>query len=441
MRIDTSKLLITYKKIADLKINPHNSRTHSKRQVRQIADSIKAFGFASPVLLDRSNTIVAGHGRVDAAKLLGMCEVPTIRLENLSPDQVRAYALADNRLAELAGWDPAILAIELQNLLTIDSDFDVTITGFEIPEIDILLAAKDDNPDLNDDFHIDETLEAVTCPNDLWLLGKHRILCGNSLDTSSHKTLMGNRQASLVFTDPPYNVPVEGNICGKGSIHHREFSMGSGEMSEAEFVAFLTTSFRLLARDSVKGSVHFICIDWRHVGELLAAAKQIYESLLNICIWVKNNGGMGSLYRSQHELILVFRHGKEPHRNNVKLGKFGRNRTNVWQYPGASTFSKQGEEGNLLALHPTVKPVALVADAFLDCSSRGDIVLDSFLGSGSTLIAAERVGRVCYGIEIDPLYVDVTIRRWQKLTGEHAIHSATGTTFDDIAALKGDSND
>lgn len=237
---------------------------------------------------------------------------------------------------------------------------------------------------------------------------------------------MGKRRAHLIFVDPPYNIKIDQNVCGKGSIRHREFAMASGEMSEEEFIAFLSNALRLLSRYSVSGSVHFICMDWKHMGELLAAGKRIYSALLNVCIWIKDNGGMGSFYRSQHELVFVFRQGKDPHRNNIQLGRFGRNRTNVWKYPGINTLSKQGEEGNLLALHPTVKPVALVADAILDCSARGEIVLDSFLGSGTTLMAAERVGRVCYGMEIDPLYIDVAIHRWQRLTGNRAIHAVTG---------------
>jgi DNA modification methylase len=241
------------------------------------------------------------------------------------------------------------------------------------------------------------------------------------------------RHANVVFIDPPYNVPIEGNVSGHGSIHHSEFAMAAGEMNEAEFVAFLTTNLRLLSRYSASGSIHFICMDWRHSAELLAAGNYIYEAFLNLCVWVKNNGGIGSFYRSRHELVFVFKNGKGPHRNNVMLGKFGRNRTNVWEYLSVSALSKQGDEGNLLALHPTVKPVALVADALLDCTARGDVVLDSFLGSGSTLIAAERVGRICMGIEIEPRYVDVAIRRWQRHTGDSAVHAATHKTFDELA--------
>jgi hypothetical protein len=244
---------------------------------------------------------------------------------------------------------------------------------------------------------------------------------------------MDSKRAAMVFSDPPYNVPIDGNVCGKGSVHHREFEMASGEMSEAEFIAFLSRALHLLAKYSTPGSVHFLFIDWRHMKDLLAAGGEVYDSLLNLCVWVKDNGGMGSFYRSRHELIFVFRNGKGSHKNNVQLGRFGRNRTNVWEYPGVNTLSRHGEEGNLLVLHPTVKPVQLVADAILDSSARGEIVLDAFLGSGSTLIAAERVGRTCYGIEIDPLYVDVAIRRWQRHIGEQAVNAVTGKRFDEIA--------
>jgi DNA modification methylase len=405
------ELSIEYRPVTGLAPYARNARTHSKHQVRQIADSIRAFGFTNPILIDNKNTIVAGHGRVRAAALLGMQQVPTIRLDSLSEEQIRAYVLADNKLAENAGWDKSILAIEFQHLLTIESgNLNITVTGFEIPEIDIILQETSAKPDEDDELLGDTDGPAVTKQGDLWKLGKHRLLCANSLHEESYKILMADRRAAVVFSDPPYNVKIDGHVCGNGETRHREFAMASGEMSEAEFVAFLSTSLRLLAQHSALGSVHFICMDWRHMKELLAAGGQAYDSLVNLCVWVKDNGGMGSFYRSRHELVFVFRYGKGSHRNNVQLGRFGRYRTNVWEYPGVNTLSKSGEEGNLLALHPTVKPVALVADALLDCSARGEIVLDGFLGSGSTLLAAERVGRVCYGIEIDPLYIDVAIR-------------------------------
>ena len=248
--------------------------------------------------------------------------------------------------------------------------------------------------------------------------------------------MLGTKRAGEVFVDPPYNVAINGNVSGNGSIRHREFQMASGEMTEFEFISFLTASLKLLARYSATGSVHFICMDWRHAGDLIAAGREVYESLLNICVWVKNNGGMGSFYRSRHELVFVFRNGKGRHRNNVQLGRYGRNRTNVWEYPAVNTLSKTGDEGNLLALHPTVKPVALVADALLDCSARGELVLDAFLGSGSTLIAAERTGRCCYGIELDPIYVDTAVKRWERYTGDHAVDAVSGKRFDDLSNEK-----
>jgi DNA modification methylase len=426
-------LHVEYCRVDELKPHSRNARIHSKHQIRQIAESIKAFGFTNPILIDRASRIVAGHGRARAAELLGMERVPTIQLENLNEDQIRAYVLADNRLAEKAGWDQNILAIELQHLLTIDSDFDVTITGFEVPEIDLILEESNSKPDTDDIFAVPDTGPPVTQSNDLWMLGKHRILCSNSMAKASYDVLMVRQRADVVFSDPPYNVAIDGNVSGKGAVHHREFAMASGELTEAEFIAFLARTLGHLVRYSRNRSVHFICMDWRHIGELCTAGRQIYDELLNVCVWVKDNAGMGSFYRSRYELVFVFRNGKSPHRNNIQLGRFGRNRTNVWEYPGANTFSKQAEEGNLLALHPTVKPVALIADALLDCSARGQVVLDPFLGSGSTLIAAERVGRLCYGIEIDPLYVDVAIHRWQKYTGDRAIHALTGKSFDEVA--------
>jgi DNA modification methylase len=426
-------LTVVYQPISILRPYSGNARTHSKHQIRQIAKCIREFGFTNPVLIDRHNRIIAGHGRVEAAKLLGMTEVPTICLENLSEQQIQAYVIADNRLAEKAGWDKSILAIELQHLLTINADFDITLTGFEMPEIDLILHESEGPRDKDDVVEADEQDPSVTQPGDHWMLSKHHVLCASAIQRTSYATLMGNRRADVVFIDPPYNVAIDGHASGNGSVRHRDFVMASGEMTEVEYFSFLTASFRLLTQYSVPGSIHFVCIDWRHVAELLAAGGQAYDELLNLCVWVKNNGGMGSFYRSRHELICVFKNGKGKHRNNIQLGQYGRNRTNVWEYPAASTFSKSGEEGKLLALHPTVKPVALVADALLDCSARGDVVLDTFLGSGTTLIAAERVGRLCYAVELDPRYVDTAIRRWQRYTGDHAVLAESGRRFEDVA--------
>jgi DNA modification methylase len=424
-----SQLAVVYQEIQHLVPYRRNARTHSKRQIRQIADSISAFGFTNPVLVDRSATIVAGHGRVEAARSLGMTHVPTICLENLSEDQIRAYIIADNKLAEKAGWDNSILAIELQYLTTVDLGLDVSLTGFEIGEIDLILQESKEQ-DAEDEAVEISRGPAVTKPGDLWLLGSHRLMCGDALDESTYTALMNGQAADVVFTDPPYNVKIDGNVCGNGAVRHREFAMASGEMSEAEFTCFLNKALGLLGRHSKRGSVHFLCMDWRHAAEILAAGKQTYDTFLNLCVWSKDNGGMGSFYRSQHELVFVFRKGLESHRNNIQLGKFGRNRTNVWRYPGVNTLSRAGDEGNLLALHPTVKPIAMIADAILDCSAPREIVLDNFAGVGSTILAAEKTGRRCYAIEIDPVYVDTAVMRWEKISGKLAIHSETGKCFE-----------
>jgi DNA modification methylase len=267
---------------------------------------------------------------------------------------------------------------------------------------------------------------------DIWLLGRHRVLCGNALEESSFSVLMQRQKAAVVFVDPPFNVRIDGHAGGLGKIKHRDFEMASGEMSEAEFTSFLTQSCALLAANSADGSLHYVCMDWRHMGELLHAGNAVYQEFKALCVWNKGNGGMGSLYRSQHELIFVFKNGEAPHRNNIQLGQFGRYRTNVWDYAGLNSFARCTEEGNLLALHPTIKPAAMVGDAILDCTTRGDIVLDAFLGSGTTAIASERTGRVCYGMELDPVYIDTTVRRWQAFTGLSATHAVSGRSFAEL---------
>jgi DNA modification methylase len=431
----TKDLVVTYRPADALNSCPHNAHTHTNTQIRKIAASIRAFGFTNPVLIDARNTIIAGHGRVQAAKLLGLDHVPTIRLESLTPSEIRAYVIADNRLAEEAGWDEEILKIEMQQLI-LDNEIDISVTGFEVAEIDLILNTNTEEKDEDDEVP-EESAVIITEPGDLWHLGEHRIFCGDARQELSFSALMQDSRASIVFTDPPYNVVIDGHATGNGKTHHNEFPMASGEMSKVEFTEFLTASLSRLAAWTTNGSVHFVCMDWRHMSELSAAGERIYDSLLNVCVWSKDNGGMGSFYRSQHELVFVYKNGKGAYRNNVQLGRFGRYRTNVWHYPGANTMSRTNEEGNLLTMHPTVKPVALVADALLDCSARGEIVLDSFLGSGSTLLAAERVGRVCFALEIEPRYVDLAIRRWQNRTGERAMHARSNRHFDEIATLKG----
>jgi DNA modification methylase len=418
--------------ISSLKPFAHNARTHSTKQLHQIAASIREFGFTNPILIDQSNVIIAGHGRVEAAKIVGLDRVPTIQVEHLSEAQKRAYVIADNRLADNAGWDPEILAIEFQHLSMIDLEFDLEITGFETAEIDLLVdGANKQRVDAVEDRIPSVTGPPVTKRGDLWGLGDHRIICGDARDTAVFERLMAADTTRLVFTDPPYNVPIEGHVCGLGAIKHREFAMAAGEMTAREFTAFLHTIFMNVAEVSADGAIHFVRMDWRHVEEVIRASKGAYSEIKNICVWNKDNGGMGSFYRSKHELVFVFKVGNAPHLNTIELGRSGRYRTNVWDYAGINTM----RAGRLddLAMHPTVKPVALVIDAIKDCSRRGDLVLDPFGGSGTTLIAAEKSRRRARIIEIDPAYVDVAIRRWQRLSGRSAIHGASGRTFSDVA--------
>jgi len=436
-RTPAELLKIVYRPIEELKPDPANPRVQNKKQIRQIAKSIVTFGFNVPVLVDVELNVIAGHGRLLACRELAITEVPTLRLDHLTSMQIRAFMIADNRLTEIATWDDRLLAEQLRDLSLSGLDFDIEVTGFEMGEIDLRIASLEETPAAGSD-PADILPEGLAGPpvsklGGLWLLGRHRVLCGNALDPETFTALMGAECAAMVFTDPPYNVPIDGHASGLGTIRHRSFPMASGEMDKTAFTVFLRQACQNLAAFSAESSIHFICMDWRHLDELLAAGRDAYDELKNLCVWVKDNGGMGSLYRSQHELVLVFKSDRNEHRNNVQLGQFGRNRTNVWHYPGANSFSRCGGEGNLLTFHPTVKPVAMVADAILDCSARGDIVLDAFLGSGTTVIAAERTGRRCYGLELDPGYVDTAIRRWQAMTGKSARNAATGRLFDDLA--------
>jgi ParB-like chromosome segregation protein Spo0J len=435
--ISPGDLRITERPVSSLTPRRNNPRTHSEKQIDQIAASIETFGFTNPVLVDASGTVIAGHGRVRAAKQLGLETVPTIQLEHLSEEQVRAYVIADNQLAECAGWDRDLLAIELQGLAELDLDFELEVIGFETAEIDLLIgdAAGGDESDPADTLAaIDLDLPVVSRPSDLWEIGAHRLLCADALDENAYARLLGARKAEMVFVDPPYNVPIDGHVSGLGRIRHAEFAMATGEMSESEFVSFLGKALGHHAAHSADGALHFVCMDWRHAGELLTASRPLYSECKNLCVWAKTNAGMGSLYRSQHELVFVFKVGSAPHVNNVALGRHGRNRSNVWRYAGVNSFGSERDEA--LAMHPTVKPVRLVADAILDCSRRGDRVLDGFAGSGTTLLAAERTGRIGRALEIEPRYVDAALRRLVQHAGLEAVHVETGRSFEEVAAAR-----
>ena len=413
-----------------LKPYPRNARTHSTKQVKQIAASIERFGFTNPVLISDAGEIIAGHGRVEAAKLLGMKRVPTLALSHLSEAERRAYILADNKLALNAGWDKEVLAIELQAL--IDLEFDVEITGFSLAEVDLVLDEAGDADPGGTDTPEDAIPEPSSVPisrmGDVWQLGRHRLICGDSRGCDDMTTLMNGEQADLVFTDPPYNVAIDGNVCGLGSVKHREFAFASGEMNRSQFVEFLTETLGNMSRVMRDGAIAFVCMDWRHMGELLEAGEACFTELKNLVVWNKTNGGMGAFYRSKHELVFVFKNGSAAHTNSFGLGETGRYRTNVWDYAGISSIGANRFEE--LAMHPTVKPVALIADAIRDCSRRSEVVLDGFGGSGSTLIAAEKTGRSARLIEYDPAYCDTIIRRWEAYTGKAAMLAGSGETFE-----------
>lgn len=422
---------IELRPIASLRPSARNARTHSKAQVAQIARSIEQFGFTNPVLIDERGGVLAGHGRLRAPAELRLAEIPTLCIAGLSSAQRRALMLADNKIAENAGWDRDLLAVELGELTgLLDAEgLDISLTGFDAAEIDALAA------DLDDEAEPDDQVPAVGDPavekGDLWLLGRHRLICADARDKAAIARLTDGAQAQMVFIDPPYNVPVLGHVQGRGAIKHREFAFASGEMSSEAFTAFLTESLGVCERNAVDGSIHFVCMDWRHVGELMAAGISVFSELKNLCVWVKSNAGQGSFCRSQHELVFVFKKGEGAHVNNFGLGQSGRSRSNVWHYAGINSF--RAERLDELKMHPTVKPVALVADAIRDCSRRGDIVLDTFMGSGTTMMAAERLGRRAFGVEIDPVYVDVAICRWLSVTKADAILAETGETYAEVA--------
>ncbi len=435
----SSANLIVERDIGTLKPYPGNARVHSKKQLKQIARSIERFGFTNPVLVADDGMILAGHGRVEAARLLGHTRVPTLALSHLTEPERRAYILADNKLALNAGWDRQTLALELQHL--VDLDFDVELTGFEVAEVDFLLdEASEADPAGNDAADDEVPIRGgtpITRAGDLWLLGGHRLLCGDTRNGEDLDRLMDGKAADLVFTDPPYNCAIDGNVCGLGKVRHREFAFASGEMSDAEFTAFLTITLSNISRVMRDGAIAYVCMDWRGMRPLLDAGDAAFTELKNLVVWNKKNAGLGTFYRSKHELVFAFKQGTAMHTNTFGLGDTGRYRTNVWDYAGISSLGNDRNEE--LAMHPTVKPVAMIADAMRDCSRRREIVLDGFGGSGSTLIAAEKTGRFARLIEYDGLYCDTIISRWQAFTGKRATHADSGQSFEDTCVERASS--
>jgi DNA modification methylase len=425
-----SKLEVIYRLVADLRINPANARKHSQKQIEKIAASIRSFGFNVPLLTDGQDQLVAGHGRLAAAKHMGITEVPTITIAGLTEAQLRAFAIADNRIAELSSWDETVLASELNELLSLGAglDFEIVDTGFEIGAIDrIVSQAKEAEPETDDEPLPVDVVLAITRPGDLWQCGRHLIFCGDARDADSYRVLLGSERAAVTITDPPFNVPINGHVSGLGKNRHHEFVMASGEMSDAAFAAFLEATCHQIRSFSNDGALVYMFMDWRSIAMLITVGERVFDALKALCVWNKGSGGMGSLYRSQHELIAVFKSGTAPHINNVELGRHGRNRTNVWDHKGMASFGTGRDEA--LKMHSTVKPVQLIADAIMDCTKPGDIVLDMFGGSGTTMLSAERSGRTARLIELDPRYVDVTLDRFSRKTGIRPINLWTGELF------------
>jgi len=423
--------IVANRPLDELRPNPNNARTHNKSQIKDLAKLIEVVGFIGAIIADETGMILAGHARYAAAKLIGMSTIPTICITGLNKALLATFALADNKFAERAGWNREIIAAEIAELsmLLPTLNLDISLTGFETGEIDVLLTDIGEEKSEPKD-RLPEG-PAVTRFGDLWSLSKHRILCGDARKPADYTRLANDEQAAMVFGDPPYNVRIRGHVQGRGRVRHNEFAFASGEMSDIEYRTFLATCLEAATRVSRDGAIHYISMDWRHIDILISAGREIYGDMVNLIVWNKLSPAQGSFYRSQHELIGVFRVGKKSHQNNVELGKYGRNRSNVWTYSGVNSFGAGRDD--LLAMHPTVKPVALIADAMRDCTSKGDLVLDPFLGSGTTVMAAEKIGRRCCGLEFEPAFVDVAIRRWQTYTRADAILEGDGRTFDQIA--------
>jgi DNA modification methylase len=427
---NSNRLKIEYHSPHELRPRPDNAKIHSKQQINKIVKSIKRFGFVNPVLISDENEIIAGHGCAEAAKAARLPEIPTVRLSNLTPAERLAYSLADNRLAELARYDRDLLAVQLEELTNLGFD-EIEVTGFSLGDIDLRLEEAAEKKDASvgpEDKLPALRREVVSRVGDLWILGPHRLLCGDATVATDVRRLMDGQTADMVLTDPPWNLPTR-YFSGRGRHRHPDFTMARGEKSEGEFIEFLATFLRLVKRASKPGAIMFVFIDWRHLFELLTAARLEQLPQKNLIVWAKRNAGMGTFYRSQHELIAVFRNGDAPHLNTFELGQHGRHRSNLWEYAGGNSFHEGRAEE--LEMHPTCKPVALLAEAIRDVSRRGAIVLDPFAGSGSTLIAAEKTGRRTYLLEIDPTYSDVVIRRFEAYTGKTAQLEGEGLSFEE----------
>jgi DNA modification methylase len=422
----TPKLELVELQLAELQAGARKYRKHGDAQIGDIAASIGALGFCAPILIDAENRIVDGEARLEAARRHGLETAPCIRVSHLSKKELRVLRLALNRMPDQAEWDIDELKDEFEELILDEAPLEVS--GFMTDEIDFIL---EDEPEAFEKGPLAPAANATAVARlgDVFHLGRHRIICGNATEGRTYDVLMkDDHLAALVSTDVPYNCEIDGFVSGSG---HREFVQGSGEMSASQFAVFNETWMMLSSKYLRDGGILGSWIDWRGQMTICQAALKLGLEPLNFVVWSKTNAGMGSFYRSQHELLPLFKKPGAAHVNNIQLGKRGRWRSNVWAFPGASAIGSDARRG--LQDHPTVKPTAMLQDALLDMTDRGDIVIDCFLGSGSTLIAAERCGRICRGVELDPLYVDVIIRRYQEVTGDAAVLVETGERFVDLA--------
>ena len=423
--------------IADLHSAERNARDHGPSQIDALADSVTAFGIINPVIIDGRNRIIAGHGRVEAAKLAGKTSIATLRVTHLNESEARPYAIADNRTAERSTWDERALALELQDLRIVAPELDLSLSGFEHPKIELKIASLNQSSwsDLDHVPDNEEAEEPITRPGDIWIFteGEHRMACGDSTSPETIGSLMGSDVVDVIATDYPYNLEAQ-EYSGKGKHIHESFGMAAGEMSPAQFTDFLTSSGEAVLPYLRSGALVYGFMDWRHIADLLAAGDRLRFELKNLVVWDKGKGGMGSLYRSAHELIAVFKHGKGPHTNNVMLGKHGRDRHNIWRYAGMNRFG--GARDRALAIHATVKPVEMLCDLLLDASNHGDVVFDGFGGSGSTLIAAHKMGRRARLVELDPKYCDTAIRRFINAFGSEPVEQSSGAPFSEVIAQR-----
>ena len=427
----TGDLTFEYVSIDDLSFPARTLSQVNDRQHRQLMASITEFGFIAPLVISRGNEVIVCEKRLAAARELGLTQVPVVRANTLTPLQIRQYRIADNRLNELREWDADALKAELDEIIVLDPDVNIEALGYEVAEFDVAVQVVTEGEDPAD-IAPELPAEPQSRPGDIWEIDGHRLGCGDARDADFLRRLLDGEQPTCVFADPPFNRPVAQHIGGKGRIKHPEFVMASGEMSDAEFQQFQIDWLVQAVAVAQPGALIYVASDWRAPLATLAAAQTAGLEQVNFCTWELASPRLGSFYRSACEYFPVWKKPGGKSRNNVMLGRSGRHRSNCWHYPGANSF---GAGRATLHLHPTVKPLALVLDILLDCTARGDAILDPFCGSGTTLLAAQRTGRKARVIELDPRYVDVAVRRYQDVFGRAPRLQGSGLTLDELASM------